>query len=104
MPQRDSSTTTPYHIIRVPHLSCPEDWVDSLTRHEQRLVESYRCIDRVTRLAIRCYLFSGDIRLVGYIFDQCFLGILPVESEQKLLDAGRQLSGPVEFDEPPLVG
>ncbi len=104
MPQSDLSTTTSYIIIRVPNLSCPEDWGDPLTRHEQQLVEGYRRINMVTQMAIRCYLHSGNIRLVGCIFDQIFLGIPPAEAKEKLLDADRQLSVPVEFDEPLLVG
>ena len=49
----------------------------TLTPEECLLVVRYRDLNSVAALAIRCYILTGDLRLVRTIYDQVCLGIRP---------------------------
>jgi hypothetical protein len=56
-----------------PGAPAPGGW-DGLSLGEQALVSSYRRLDSVPRLATRCFVTTGDLRLVRVIYDHFFLG------------------------------
>jgi len=53
------------------------DSLEVLTPEEDALLEAYRNLDSVPRLAVRRFVLSGDIRLVRAIYNQVCLGIRP---------------------------
>jgi len=77
---------------------------EHLSPEEQILVSGYRAMDTLWRLAIRCFLATGDDRLVLAIYFQRFLGLRPRQLGGQAADYLGQFPTPVEVDEPPLIG
>jgi len=88
------------------HVECSEALQndnDRLSSEEQLLISGYRAMDTLWRLAIRCFLATGDDRLVLAIYFQRFLGLRPRQLRSQATDHLGQFPAPVEVDEPPLI-
>lgn len=70
---------------------------------EQQVVAGYRAMDTVRKLATRCYLGTGDDRLVVAIYHQVFLGLRPGQLRRQTADDLREFTTPIEVEESPLV-
>lgn len=69
----------------------------SLTPDEQELLRAYRALANIPRLSVRCYLFSGDIRLVTLLFNQIVLGLAPTHFPDQALYRRGKASRAIEF-------
>jgi len=49
----------------------------TLTADEKALLDSYRALNTVNRLAVKRYILTGDTRLVRAIYFQVCLGLRP---------------------------
>lgn len=67
-----SAKTSRIFYRQIPQPECPEGL---LSPDEQTLLATCRRLDRLGRLAMRCYLFTGDERLLIALHRHIFFGL-----------------------------